>query len=58
METTREIPLIGPKKLKSCVRGEFKLILVFVTHIDKLGFTCSEVNPFAQALNDCVTLKI
>ena len=55
--TTRVIPFVRPKKLKSWVRGESRLMIAFVKNIDELRFAFSEGNPISQALNDCTTLK-
>ena len=56
ISTTRDAPLIVSKTLKYWMREEFKLMIIFITHITKCGL----INPgklFGQGLSDCATLK-
>ena len=55
--TKRDAPFVGHKDLKSWIREEFKLIILFIKNIIKSKLMHSEGTPFGQELNDCVTLK-
>ena len=43
--TTRDVPFVGPKDLKSWVRDEFKVMILFIKYIVKSGSMCLEGNP-------------